>query len=79
MAFICPCLRCPLCGNVADDQAHPIDGLASCWAAHHSSRLHLEWWAHAGPYMDGRHPQSQVEVEEWEAYDNDVLARGRDC
>lgn len=67
-AFVCPCLVCRRCGFVNDDEGmgHPIDGLAmSC------SRCGMgEWWAHCGPFMDGRHIRSDSERDEWAAHDD---------
>ncbi len=76
MTFICPCLTCPNCGDVTDDYEHPIDGLAYCHACERpepSPRV-IEWWVYAGPYMDGRHPESQEELEEWREYDDSIWA-----
>ncbi len=66
--FVCPCLVCPTCGAARDveDYEHPIDGLASC--SHR--RWEHEWWAVAGPFMDGRHMRSASERDEWAAHDH---------
>lgn len=77
-AYRCRCLGpCPRCGWVDDDPeaSHPEDGEAVCmrcrplWSA--------TWWAHVGPYGDGRHPSSAAEERAWAAYDADLMARGR--
>lgn len=68
IGYLCPCLRCPTCGNEKDDTPHPEDGLASCY------RCNREWWAVSGPHMDGRHITSAEEDVEWRAHDDAVLA-----
>jgi len=70
--FICPCRGpCPRCGRTEDDldSHHPEDGLAYC-----PSCLGSEWWAHAGPHMDGRHLTGPVELAAWDAHDSAVMA-----
>lgn len=74
-AFTCPCRGpCPRCGYVNDEpeHEHPLDGLAGCARC---PLWHTEWWAHAGPHMDGRHPSSPAEAAEWAAYDDQFLPR----
>jgi predicted nucleic acid-binding Zn-ribbon protein len=68
--YICPCRVCPRCGTVTDDdRPHPADGLAHGCP---ECGEHAEWWAHVGPYMDGRHIRSAAEAEVWRCYDTQV-------
>ena len=67
-SYTCPCLTCPRCGRAGDiDCPHPEDGLAECAYCHH------EWWAVAGPVMDGRHIESVAQEAEWCRFDNDQM------
>lgn len=74
--YICPCRCCPRCHGVVDvssePDGHPQDGLAfGC----QQCGFRAEWWATAGPFMDGRHITSAEEEAAWRAHDAAVLAR----
>lgn len=70
--YTCPCVVCPTCKYERDDWPHPEDGLSSCPVCQR------EWWAHAGPHMDGRHIMSRADQDDWSAYDATVLLMGVD-
>lgn len=69
--FVCPCRVCPRCGHERDpEDEHPLDGIAWCSSGQH------EWWAAAGPFMDGEHPADERQLARWNAYDDRVIRAG---
>ena len=70
--FVCPCRICPRCQWVdpdEDDRPHPEDGLAGpCGRC-----SNFEWWAVAGPHMDGRCPTTADEHGAWVDHDTAVM------